>query len=57
MKYYRKQNVYEAGLERIRFIFDEFPEVIVSFSGGKDSTNVLNLALKVAKERIDYLSR
>ena len=51
MKFYRKQNVYEAGLERIRFIFDEFPEVIVSFSGGKDSTNVLNLALKVAKEK------
>lgn len=51
MKIYKKENVYEAGLERIRYLFDEFPNVVVSFSGGKDSTIVLNLALQVAEEK------
>jgi predicted phosphoadenosine phosphosulfate sulfurtransferase len=51
MKIYLKQNVYEAALERIRWVFDEFPNIIVSFSGGKDSTVTLNLALQVARER------
>ncbi len=51
MRYYRKQNVFDAALDRIRYIFDEFPEVCVSISGGKDSTVVLNLALIVAEEK------
>ena len=29
MKYYMKENVLEAGLDRIRFIFDEFETIIV----------------------------
>lgn len=45
-------NVYEAALERIRWIFDEFDnQVSVSNSGGKDSTVVLELASIVNKER------
>jgi predicted phosphoadenosine phosphosulfate sulfurtransferase len=44
-------NVVDAALDRIRFLFDEFPNVIVGFSGGKDSTATLNLALQVAKEK------
>ena len=51
MKIYSKTNVYEAALERMRMLFDEFDEVVVSFSGGKDSTVTLELALEVARER------
>lgn len=51
MKLYSKQNVYEAGLERIRMLFDEFPHVAVGYSGGKDSTIIFNLCLQVAKEK------
>lgn len=51
MRVYKKQNVYEAALDRIRYLFDEFDEVVVSMSGGKDSTVVFELARIVAKER------
>ena len=51
MKIYNNENVLEAALYRIRYLFDEFPNVIVGFSGGKDSTVTLNLALQVAKEK------
>jgi len=51
MKFYQKQNVFDAALDRIRWLFDEFPNVVVNFSGGKDSTVVLNLSLMVAEEK------
>lgn len=51
MKVYGRNNVYDSALDRIRFLFDEFPNVIVGFSGGKDSTCTLNLALQVAEEK------
>jgi predicted phosphoadenosine phosphosulfate sulfurtransferase len=44
------KNVYEAAIERIRFVFARFPKVYVAFSGGKDSTVLLHLALEVAAE-------
>lgn len=50
-KKYREENVFDAALNRIRYIYDRFDKVVVSFSGGKDSTAVLNTALIVAKER------
>lgn len=50
MNIYLNKNVYEAAKERIRYVYGEFKNVIVNFSGGKDSTVVLHLALEVAKE-------
>lgn len=44
-------NVYEAALIRIEYIFHEFEQVVVSFSGGKDSGVMLNLVLDFAKEK------
>lgn len=51
MKLYLRQNVFESALDRIRWLFDEFENITVNFSGGKDSTVTLNLALKVAEEK------
>lgn len=50
MKVYRYINVYEAAKERLRIIFSEFDRVCVSFSNGKDSGVLLNLAIEVATE-------
>jgi len=51
IKTYNKINVLDATRERIRFIFDEFAEIQVSISGGKDSTVLLYLALQEAELR------
>lgn len=48
---YSDQNVVEATLERIGFIFDHFENIHVSVSGGKDSTVLTHLALQEAKRR------
>lgn len=45
MKHYLDKNVYEATQERLKFIFENFDNVYVSFSGGKDSGLLLNLVL------------
>ena len=42
---YKNQNVYASYLERMHFIFQEFDNIFVSFSGGKDSGLLLNLTL------------
>lgn len=45
------EDVFTLAVDRVRHIFDLFDHVAVSFSGGKDSTVVLNVALQVARER------
>lgn len=51
LRYYLDQTVLEAARERIAFIFDEFPNVVVGYSGGKDSTVVFHLTLEEARKR------
>lgn len=50
MKIYSKADVLEKARERIRYVFNEFPDVVVGLSGGKDSTVVYELALEIATE-------
>lgn len=49
-KIYSTIDVYEAAKERLRIVFSEFEQVCVAFSGGKDSTVLLHLAIEVARE-------
>ena len=49
--YFKETTVFEEALNRIRLIFDTHDDVIVSMSGGKDSTVMFNLALMVAREK------
>ena len=44
------KNVYELAQERLRIIFNEFDNVYLSFSGGKDSGVLLSIC-------IDYISK
>ena len=50
MKKYLKKNVYEAAQERIKFIFDNFERIYVSFSGGKDSGVMLNMCIDYMRD-------
>ncbi len=43
-------NVYELAQRRLKFLFEAFDNIYVSFSGGKDSSVLLNLC-------IDYIRR
>lgn len=49
-KKYIEKNVYEAFEERLHFIFTEFDNIFVSFSGGKDSGLLLDLTLQFQKK-------
>ncbi len=50
-KRYLNKDVYTAAIERLDCVYDEFEDVCVSFSGGKDSTVLLHLTLEVARRR------
>ena len=45
VKKYLDINVYEATQARLKYIFEHFENIYVSFSGGKDSGLLLNLVL------------
>lgn len=49
-KKFINKSVYDAALERMHHIYSLFDHVAVAFSGGKDSTAVLNVALTVARD-------
>lgn len=49
-KRYLDTDVFTAARERMRRVFEDFPKVYLSFSGGKDSGVLLNLAIDVARE-------
>ena len=51
MKIYNDKNVFEASLERIEFAFDNFENLCVSYSGGKDSTVMIQLVEMIAKKK------
>ena len=48
---YLKDNVYEAARKRLAWLFDEFPNLVVCNSGGKDSTILTELALEIARDK------
>jgi predicted phosphoadenosine phosphosulfate sulfurtransferase len=51
MKILSDKTVFTAALERVNYLFDEFPNIVVGMSGGKDSTVVFELVMRVARER------
>jgi predicted phosphoadenosine phosphosulfate sulfurtransferase len=50
VKEYLSQNVYDAFLERMHFLFQEFDNIYISFSGGKDSGLLLDMVLDFKKK-------
>jgi len=50
-KVYLKENVYEASLERVKYTFDNFEKIYLSFSAGKDSTVMLHIVMQEAIKR------
>lgn len=48
-KRYSDKTVHESSVERFDFIYSSFNKVYVSFSGGKDSGVMLNMAIEAAR--------
>jgi predicted phosphoadenosine phosphosulfate sulfurtransferase len=51
LKQYLDTDVLEAARERVRYAFDNFDRLYVSFSGGKDSSVMMHLVLDEAMKR------
>ena len=51
LKLYQPVNVLDAARERIRYTFDHFERVYISFSGGKDSSVMFHLVIEEAIKR------
>lgn len=50
-KRYSDKNVLEASIERVNYVFDNFDNIYVSFSGGKDSGVCTHLFCEEARRR------
>ena len=50
-KIYREDNVLIAAQKRISHAFDNFPNIVLSFSGGKDSSTMFHLTADEAQKR------
>ena len=50
-KKYQTISVFTAAKQRINILYDTFDKLYLAFSGGKDSTVLLYIALQVARER------
>lgn len=50
-KFLMQNNVYEESVNRIKWTFDNFDKVYLSFSAGKDSTVMLHITMQEAKLR------
>lgn len=50
-KIFTQTSVLDAARARIRFVFDGFENIVVSVSGGKDSTALFYLAIEEAERR------
>ena len=51
---YLSENVYEAFLKRMELIFEEFDNIYISFSGGKDSGLLLNMVLDYQRKHFPW---
>ncbi len=49
IKHYIDKNVWDAAIERLEFVYEEFEQVYLSVSFGKDSSLMLNMAIDVAR--------
>ena len=50
-KFYLDSSVLDAARERIKWTFDNFPKIYLSFSGGKDSSVMMHLIMDEAIQR------
>jgi predicted phosphoadenosine phosphosulfate sulfurtransferase len=51
MKILLNENVIERSNKRLKYLFDTFGEIVVNYSGGKDSEVLLDLVRKFNKEK------
>ena len=50
-KIYQEQDVYDACVDRVNFILDNFEDLYISFSGGKDSSVLLQILIEEARKK------
>ena len=48
-------DVFTAARARMKYVYDEFDTVVVSWSGGKDSSCCLELALEAARDALPLI--